>query len=110
MKRLLLIPLLFLWVPAAVAASPIIVDDHYVAEAIARNAVVWDVRGADAYAQGHIAGAINIGDAARVLRDDNTEDFIATERIEKLLGAAGLDPARANTVYGRRGPGEPHFR
>ena len=51
MKRLLLIPLLFLWVPAAVAASPIIVDGHYVAEAIARNAVVWDVRAADAYAR-----------------------------------------------------------
>ena len=33
-------------------------------------------------------GAINIGDASRVLRDENTEDFIATDRIEKILGAA----------------------
>src|SRR5262249_57027136 len=100
MKRLLLIPLLFLWVPAAVAASPIIVDGHYVAEAIARNAVVWDVRAADAYAQGHIAGAISIGDAAKVLRDDNTEDFIATDRIEKILGAAGPGPTRRHTLLG----------
>jgi rhodanese-related sulfurtransferase len=68
MKRLILIPLLFLWAQAAVAASPIIVDGHYVSEAIARNAVVWDVRAADAYAKGHIAGAISIGDAAKVLR------------------------------------------
>ena len=37
MKRLILIPLLFLWAQAAVAASPIIVDGHYVAEAIARK-------------------------------------------------------------------------
>ena len=41
-KRLMLIPLLFLWPQTAVAASPIIVDSQYVAEAIARNAVVWD--------------------------------------------------------------------
>src|SRR5262245_7655677 len=109
MKRLLLIPLLFLWVPVAVAASPIMVHGHYVAEAIARNAIVWDVRAADAYAQGHIAGAISIGDAARVLRDDNTEDFIATDRIEKILGAAGLDPSREIIVYGSRGTWHPYF-
>ena len=75
MKRLMLIPVLFLWAKAAVAASPIIVDSSYVAEAIARNAVIWDVRPTDAYAREHIAGAINIGDAAKVLRDENTEDF-----------------------------------
>src|SRR5215475_1231954 len=109
MKRLILIPLLFLWAQAAVAASPIIVDGHYVAEAIARNAVVWDVRAADAYAQGHIAGAISIGDAAKVLRDDNTEDFITIDRIEKILGAAGLDPHRETIVYGSRGTWNPYF-
>jgi hypothetical protein len=43
MKRLILIPLFFLWAQAAVAASPTIVDGHDVANAIARNAVVWDV-------------------------------------------------------------------
>jgi rhodanese-related sulfurtransferase len=63
-----------------------------VAEAIARNAIIWDVRSADAYVKGHIAGAISIGNATKVLRDENTED--ATERIEKLFGAAGLDPKR----------------
>ena len=100
MKRLILIPLLFLFGYPAMAASPVIVDDIYVAEAIARNAVVWDVRSADAYARGHIAGSVNIGDAPRVLRDDNTEDFIATDRIEKILGAAGLDPRRETIIYG----------
>src|SRR6516165_3310494 len=92
MKRLLLVLLSLLWAQAAVAASPI-VDGQYVAEAIARNALVWDVRPPDAYARGHIAGALSIGDAARVLRDENTEDFIPTDRIEKILGAAGLDPS-----------------
>jgi thiosulfate/3-mercaptopyruvate sulfurtransferase len=109
MKRLMLIPLSFLWFQAAQAASPTIVDDHYVTEAIARNAVIWDVRPADAFAAGHIAGAINIDDAARVLRDANTEDFIAIDRIEKILGAAGLDPKRETIVYGSRGTWNPYF-
>ena len=109
MKRLMFIPLMFLWAQAAVAASPTIVDGPYVAEAIARNAVVWDVRPADAYARGHIAGAISIGDAAKVLRDENTEDFIATDRIEKILGAAGLDPKGETIVYGSRGTWNPYL-
>ncbi len=109
MKRVMLIPLWFLWAQAAIAASPTIVDGHYVAEAIARNAIVWDVRAAEAYAKGHIAGAISIGDAAKVLRDENTEDFIATDRVEKILGAAGLDPNREIIVYGSRGTWNPYF-
>src|SRR5262247_2024048 len=108
MKRLLLFWLSLLWAQAAVAAPPI-VDGQYVAEAIARSAIVWDVRPADAYAQGHIGGAISIGDAAKVLRDENTEDFIATDRIEKILGAAGLDPKRETIVYGSRGTWNPYF-
>src|ERR1700738_2548834 len=109
MKHLIFISLLILWAQAAVAASPTIVDGDYVAAAIARNAVVWDVRPAAAYAKGHIAGAISIGDAAKVLRDENTEDFIATDRIEKIMGAAGLDPSREIIVYGSRGAWEPYF-
>jgi thiosulfate/3-mercaptopyruvate sulfurtransferase len=108
MKRFLIISLWLLWAHAAIAASPI-VDAQYVAEAITRNALVWDVRPADAYAKGHIAGAISIGDAAKVLRDDNTEDFIATDRIEKILGTAGLDPKREIIVYGSRGSWNPYF-
>jgi len=109
MKHLTFILLLVLWAQAAVAASPTIVDGDYVAAAIARNAVVWDVRPPAAYAKGHIAGAISIGDAAKVLRDENTEDFIATDRIEKILGTAGLDPRREIIVYGSRGTWNPYF-
>jgi thiosulfate/3-mercaptopyruvate sulfurtransferase len=112
MNRLMLVLLsIFLIHIAQIAhaASPTLADDRYVAEAIARNAIIWDVRPADAYAAGHIAGAVNIGDAPRVLRDDNTEDFIATDRIEKILGTAGLDPKREIIVYGSRGSWMPYF-
>jgi thiosulfate/3-mercaptopyruvate sulfurtransferase len=109
MKRLIAISMFFLLGHVALAASPVIVNDRDITEAIARNAVVWDVRPAEAYARGHIAGAINIGDAARALRDDNTEDFIPTDRIEKMRGAAGLDPSRETIVYGSRGTWQPYF-
>jgi thiosulfate/3-mercaptopyruvate sulfurtransferase len=108
MKRVLLVWLSLLWAQAAVAAS-LIVDGQYVADALARNAIVWDVRPADEYAKGHVAGAISIGDATKALRDDNTEDFIAMERIEKMLGTAGLDPRREIIVYGSRGSPNPYF-
>jgi thiosulfate/3-mercaptopyruvate sulfurtransferase len=115
MTRLIIVPTLLLWAQiflpgqAALGASPVIVDGAFVAEAITRNAIVWDVRAPGAYAEGHIAGAISIGDAPKVLRDDNTEDFIATERIAKILGAAGLDPDREIIVYGSRGTWHPYF-
>ena len=109
MKRLILVPLCFLWFQTAQAASPTVADDRYVAEAMARNVVIWDVRPAGAYAAGHIDGAINIGDAPGVLRDPNTEDFIATDRIENILGAVGLDPKRETIIYGSRGTWHPYF-
>ena len=109
MKIVSFVALLLFWSHAALAASPVIVDGAYVAEALKRNPIVWDVRAADAYAKGHIPGAINIGDAARVLRDENTEDFIALERIEKLLGEAGLDPSREIIIYGSRGTWNAYF-
>ena len=86
-----------------------IVDRAYVQEAARRNALIWDVRAADEYRKGHIPGAVNIGDIARVLRDENTEDFIPTARIEKLLGDAGIDPTRDLVLYGSRGTWNPYF-
>ncbi len=109
MKYLSFIPLLLLWAQSVIAAPAVIVDGAYVAEALKRSPIVWDVRPADSFAKGHIPGAINIGDIARVLRDDNREDFIATARIEKLLGDAGIDPAREIIIYGSRGTWNPYF-
>src|ERR1700694_2551046 len=79
---------------AMAAETSAIVDTAYVADAIKRSAIVWDTRSAAAYKQGHIPGAVNIDDIGVVLRDENTEDYIALEDIERLLGAAGIDPAK----------------
>ncbi len=102
-----------LWIHAApsfaAAAQPVLVDSAAVADALARKVLVWDVRPADAFIKGHVPGAVNIGDAPTVLREPNTEDFVATANIEKMLGAAGLDPSRDIVIYGNRGGWQPYF-
>jgi thiosulfate/3-mercaptopyruvate sulfurtransferase len=90
------------------AAGPI-VDSAFVADATKRGAILWDVRNAKEYGEGHVPGAVSIGDAAQVLRDPNTEDFLATDKIEKILGAAGIDPAQEIVVYGTRGTWNPYL-
>ena len=85
------------------ASAQTIIDLARAQQAIARGALLWDARGKDAFAKGHIPGAVNIGDPTVTLRDDKTEDYLLTAEIEKLLGAAGIDPAREVIVYGGRG-------
>jgi thiosulfate/3-mercaptopyruvate sulfurtransferase len=74
-----------------------------------RGVIVWDVRAVPEYKQGHIPSAVNIGDPGQVLRDGNTEDFIAEEKIAQILGSAGIDPAKEVIVYGGRGSASSHF-
>ncbi|MBM3356322.1 MAG: sulfurtransferase [Betaproteobacteria bacterium] len=102
MKRLLTALLLALTTANAWAAG-LIVDTAFVSEAVQRGAIVWDVRSADQYRMGHIPGAVNIGHAGAVLRNPNTEDFIPVAQIERILGAAGIDPAKEIVVYASRG-------
>jgi thiosulfate/3-mercaptopyruvate sulfurtransferase len=88
---------------AAMAAdTSAIVETAYVADALGRNAIVWDTRSAAAYKQGHIPGAVNIDDIGAVLRDENTEDYVALKDVERLMGAGGIDPAREIIVYGAK--------
>ena len=88
--------------PAALAAGARIVDAQFVTAAAARGALIWDVRNAAEYRRGHIPGAMNIGDALSVLRNPNTEDFIPVADLERILGGAGIDPAKEVVVYGAR--------
>ena len=101
--------LVFFGVLQSLASAQPIVDHMQLQEAVRRGAQVWDVRDTRDYSKGHMPGALTIGDAASVLRDQNSEDFIATSRIEALLGAAGIDPGRETVVYGSRGTWNPYF-
>ena len=93
----------FLATSAAMAAdASAIVDTGYVSDAIKRHAIIWDTRSAAEYKQGHIPGAVNIDDIGKVLRDENSEDYIALREMERLLGAAGIDPSKEIVVYGAK--------
>ncbi len=88
---------------AVQAATPMIVDTAFVKDALKRQAIVWDVRRAEDYQKGHIPGAVNIGDAGKVLRNDSDEDYIPLPALEKVLGDGGIDPAKEIVVYGDKG-------
>jgi thiosulfate/3-mercaptopyruvate sulfurtransferase len=107
MKRWLLGLVLALAGAGAMAQS--IVDLEYVRQAVARGALLWDARDEEAFAKGHIPGAVNIGDPTLTLRDTLTEDYLPTADIAKALGAAGIDPAREVIVYGDRGLPSAYF-
>ena len=109
MKRLLGALLMASLSVSGLAAAGPIVDTAFVADSARRGAILWDVRSAQEYGTGHLPGAVNIGDAAQVLRDPNTEDFLATGKIEKILGEAGIDPSREIVVYGNRGAWNPYL-
>lgn len=108
MKKILLACLLLVSGLAARAAGPI-VDAAFVAEAAKRGAIVWDVRDTNAYMKGHIPGAVNIDAAGMVLRNMNTEDFLPTAQVEKILGEGGIDPSKEVVVYGSRGNAVTYF-
>jgi thiosulfate/3-mercaptopyruvate sulfurtransferase len=98
--------LLALGVQASHAQS-LIVDTPAVEQALQRGAVVWDVRDAEDYAEGHIAGAVNFGAAGDLFRDPNREDPPSAAVAAQLFGTAGIDVLnREVIVYG--GKGDPY--
>lgn len=107
MRKWILALGLVLFATGAMAQS--IVDLDYVRQAVARGALLWDVRDARSYAKGHIPGAVNFGDPSVTLRNEYTEDYLPVTDLEKALGAAGIDPAREIVVYGDRGVPTAYF-
>lgn len=113
MKRLInrvLCMMCLLWLPiAGIAAQTAIVDTEFVAAALTRGAIIWDVRSEDDYRRGHLPGAVNIDDVQTVLREPATEDYIPLDQITRLLGEAGIDPAREIVLYGSKAHTGPYF-
>jgi thiosulfate/3-mercaptopyruvate sulfurtransferase len=94
----------------AQAAEPAtVVDTAFVAAAIERGAIVWDVRSREEYQRGHLPGAVNLDDVQVVLREAATEDYIPVRDIERLLGQAGIDSEREIVTYGAKAHTAPYF-
>ncbi|MGZ5047060.1 MAG: sulfurtransferase [Usitatibacter sp.] len=94
---------------ADAALSGTIADAAYVAKAMSRGAIVWDVRSAERYREGHIPGAVNIGLVATTLVDEKTQLFLPIETIAARLGAGGIDLKREIVAYGDAGSVMPYF-
>ncbi|MBU3630525.1 sulfurtransferase [Polynucleobacter sp. AP-Melu-500A-A1] len=103
MKSFLAIILASIFSIAFAQQKTTIIQTDQMQQAITRGAIIWDVRDEKSYLEGHIPGAINIGEVGSVLRDPNKEDYISTEQIQKLFDNAGLDVNRDVVVYGARG-------
>jgi thiosulfate/3-mercaptopyruvate sulfurtransferase len=100
---------LSLWMVAPVHAARI-VDTAEVDQAMARGAIVWDIREAEPYRQDHLPGAVNVG--VRVcsqLRTPITWDYVPTQRIIGRLGAWGIDPRKEIILYADKGSACPYF-
>ena len=94
----------------SVAQAGDIVDTAYVADALARGAIIWDVRDAPSYKAGHIPGAVNVGDVSSVLRDPNREDWLPVEQMQAILGRAGIDLLNKEViVYSRNGDATAYY-
>ena len=86
------------------SAQGLVVDTAYVETALKSGALVWDARDESDYLQGHIPGAVNIGNAGDVFRDANREDPPSAAAAAKIFGGAGMDISRREViVYTHRG-------
>ena len=85
-------------------AEGLVVDTAYVETALKSGALLWDARDESDYLQGHIPGAVNIGNAGDVFRDANREDPPSATAAAKIFGDAGMNiNAREVVVYTTRG-------
>lgn len=103
MKRLLTFILLNLSAQLIYAQAGTMVNLEYVKAAQQRGAILLDVRSTKDYLQGHIPGAISIGDLGTVLRDPNREDYIDLAEINSIFNKAGIDINKEVISYGARG-------
>src|SRR3954471_21251120 len=60
-------------------------------KALKAGALVWDARDEKDCAEGHIPGAVNIGNVGDVFRDANREDPPSAAAAARIFGAAGMD-------------------
>jgi thiosulfate/3-mercaptopyruvate sulfurtransferase len=91
------------------AWAQLIVDAEGMRKGQEHGALVWDTRDDASFRKGHIPGAVNVGNTNDELRDPNNEDYLPLPQLERILGAAGIDPAREIVVYGQRGATNAYF-
>ena len=87
---------------SALSFAADVVDAAYVESALARGAIVWDVRDGASYKEGHVPGAVNAGELGAILRDPNREDWLPTAQVQAVLGRAGIDLTQREVIVASR--------
>lgn len=67
--------------------------------AVARGAIVWDVRSAEEFARGHGDGALSLGSVDWLLADNSGGNLIPASVIEDALRKAGIQRGREVIIY-----------
>lgn len=83
---------------ATAPAGADVLSAHAARQVLARNATVWDVRGAAAYAEGHLPGAVQA----------DWQGQPALPALQAAVSQAGIDLSREVLIYGNAG--EPRAR
>lgn len=83
-------------------ALPVLAGHVEVEQALARGALLWDVRDSRSFAGSHLPGARSVGDVTQRLRTADGEHLLAADEAAALLGEAGVDTTREVVVYGER--------
>jgi thiosulfate/3-mercaptopyruvate sulfurtransferase len=96
-------------VELAQAQAPVVVDTAFVEQAAERGAILLDVRSEEEFKRGHLPGALSFEEPQGRLSDAKTEDYLPIPQIERILGEAGIDPAREIVAYGAKGMPPAYF-
>lgn len=89
--------------PGRAPALPVLSGHLEVEQALARGALLWDVRDPRSFAEAHLPGARSIGDVTHSLLAVDGEHLLPEADAAALLGNAGIDTTREIVVYGGRG-------
>lgn len=89
--------------PGRAPPLPVLSGHLEVEQALARGALLWDVRDPRSFAEAHLPGAHSVGDVMHNLLAADGEHLLPEAGAAVLLGNAGIDTTREIVVYGGRG-------
>ncbi len=92
--------LAFVALSAHAAFSGAILDAAGVQKALAKGAIAWDVRPSEQFFDGHIPGAVSVGDVGLAFLNEETQRLLPAPVIASRLGEAGIDLKREIVIYG----------
>ena len=85
---------------AHAAFSGAILDAAGAQKAIAKGAIAWDVRPSEQFFDGHVPGAVSLGDVGLAFVNQDTQRLLPAPTIASRLGEAGIDLKREIVIYG----------